>query len=55
MIARDISKEAIQAQPVQHKKGMSSAPSSVVESEKKKEQDALSTIDILTKKIADLG
>jgi hypothetical protein len=26
-----------------------------VESEKKKEQDALSTIDILTKKIADLG
>ena len=34
---------------------VSSAPSSVVESEKKKEQDALSTIDILTKKLADLG
>jgi valyl-tRNA synthetase len=34
---------------------VSSAPSAVVESEKKKEQDALSTIDILTKKIADLG
>lgn len=33
---------------------VSSAPSSVVESEKKKEQDALSTIDILTKKLADL-
>jgi valyl-tRNA synthetase len=34
---------------------VSSAPSAVVESEKKKEQDALSTIEILTKKIADLG
>jgi valyl-tRNA synthetase len=34
---------------------VSSAPSSVVESEKKKEQDALSTIDILTKKLANLG
>jgi len=33
---------------------VSSAPSSVVESEKKKEQDALSTIDILTKKLVDL-
>ena len=38
-----------------NEKFVSSAPSSVVESEKKKEQDALSTIDILTKKIADLG
>jgi len=33
---------------------VSSAPSAVVESEKKKEQDALSTIDILTKKLVDL-
>ncbi len=38
-----------------NEKFVSSAPISVVESEKKKEQDALSTIDILTKKIADLG
>jgi valyl-tRNA synthetase len=34
---------------------VSSAPNAVVESEKKKEQDALSTIDILTKKLANLG